>query len=386
MPKYKDLIIKEIKAIPISFPIEIENRVRLGIGNSIKNDAVIVKVVTQGGLTGWGEAHHGRCPGAIAHLINTTIKMLVEGKNANDINDIWNIIYRNQLASHGMGTGACLALSGLDLALWDIKGKYLGLPLYKLLGGSRKSIPAYAGGVALGYQPTERLIEEARPLIEQGYKALKLRVGDNTTDDINRTTGIRKEFGESITLLTDANTGYSLNDVRTIMPFLDELNVGWLEEPFPAHDYRGYYEARKLGRTALAAGENHYTRFEFNRLIEEKNITILQPDLSKSGGLTEVIRIANLASSWRLPIHPHSSKTALNMAASIHLLSAIDNSGYFEADVSKNNLFRDHLTDEKPYNVDENGFVRAIEKPGIGLNVDEVFLKNHPVIEGSSYI
>ena len=93
MPKYKDLIIKEIKAIPISFPIEIENRVRLGIGNSIKNDAVIVKVVTQGGLTGWGEAHHGRCPGAIAHLINTTIKMLVEGKNANDINDINFIFY-----------------------------------------------------------------------------------------------------------------------------------------------------------------------------------------------------------------------------------------------------------------------------------------------------
>ncbi len=386
MPKYKDLIIKEIKAIPISFPIEIENRVRLGIGNSIKNDAVIVKVITEGGLIGWGEAHHGRCPGAIAHLINTTIKMLVEGQNATDINAIWNIIYRNQLASHGMGTGACLALSGLDLALWDIKGKYLGLPLYKVLGGSRKSIPTYAGGVALGYQPTERLIEEARPLIEQGYKALKLRVGDNTTDDISRITGIRKEFGESITLLTDANTGYSLNDVRTIMPFLDELNVGWLEEPFPAHDYRSYYEAKKLGRTALAAGENHYTRFEFNRLIEEKNITILQPDLSKSGGMTEVIRVANLASSWMLPIHPHSSKTALNMAASIHLLSAIDNSGYFEADVSKNNLFRDHLTDEKPYNVDENGVVRAIEKPGIGLDVDEVFLKNHPVIEGSSYI
>ena len=119
------LIIHEIKAIPISFPIAKKNRVQLGIGNSIKNDAVIIKVTTKNGITGWGEAHHGRCPGAIAHLVNTTIKLLIEDKNANDIVDIWQRIYHNQLASHGMGTAACLALSGLDLALWDIRGHEL---------------------------------------------------------------------------------------------------------------------------------------------------------------------------------------------------------------------------------------------------------------------
>ena len=105
--------------------------------------------------------------------------------------------------------------------------------------------------------------------------------------------------------------------------------VGWLEEPFPAHDYRSYAMAAGFARVPLAAGENHYTRFEFHRLIEDRTITILQPDLSKTGGITETLRIAALASAWKLPIHPHSSMTGLNMAAAIHLLAAIDNGGYF---------------------------------------------------------
>ncbi len=380
------LIIHEIKAIPISFPIAKNNRVQLGIGNSIKNDAVIIKVTTKNGITGWGEAHHGRCPGAIAHLVNTTIKLLIENKNANDIIDIWQKIYHNQLASHGMGTAACLALSGLDLALWDIRGKAIGLPLYKLLGGNKKEVPSYAGGIALGYQEPDQLIEEAKPLIDSGFKALKLRLGQNLKADASRLEAVRDYFGDDITLMSDANTAYTLEDVRNIMPLLERLNISWLEEPFPAHDYRSYREAKHMGHVPLAAGENHYTRFEFNRLIEDKVVSHLQPDLSKSGGLTEVMRIANLASSWKIPIHPHTSKTALNMAASIHLLSSIDNSGFFEADVSKNNLFRDYLTKEKPYHINDQGMVTALDKPGIGLEVDETFLTEHPVIEGSSYV
>ena len=147
-------------------------------------------------------------------------------------------------------------------------------------------------------------------------------------------TAIRRRFGDDIAILTDANTGYSVDDVRRVMPAMDELAIGWLEEPFPAHDHRSYAMAKGFGRTPLAAGENHYTRFEFHRVIEDGNITILQPDLSKSGGITEVQRIAAAASMWKLPIHPHSSMTGLNHAVSIHFLASIDNGGYFEADLS----------------------------------------------------
>ena len=135
----------------------------------------------------------------------------------------------------------------------------------------------------------------------------------------------------------------------------------------------------------LAAGENHYTRFEFDRVIEDGAITILQPDLSKTGGITEALRIAAMASAYKLQVNPHTSMTGINMAASIHFLAAIDNGGYFEGDVSRNNHFRDTLT-TTPYTVGKDGCVRPLEKPGIGVEVDEDFIRKHPVIEGPSYV
>ena len=377
--------ITEVRAYPTSFQIPAANRVALGIGTAVKRDAVIVKVTTDEGLAGWGEAHHGRAHTAVAKLIETTLKQLVVGMDADDVNGVWDKMYRFQLASHGMGAGACLAMSGIDMALWDIRGKARSLPLYRLLGGRRKPIAAYAGGVSLGYQPPPDLIAEARKSIDAGYKAIKLRVGDSPERDIERLRAVREEFGQALVVLTDANIGYRLEHVRRVMPVMDELGIGWLEEPFPAHDYRSYREARTYGRTPLAAGENHYTRFEFNRVLEDGAITILQPDLSKTGGITEALRIAALASAWKLPIHPHSSMTGLNHAATIHFLASIDNGGYFEGDVSRGNRFRDELV-ANPGEIDRDGNVWPLEAPGLGLEVNEEFLAAHPPIEGPGYI
>jgi D-galactarolactone cycloisomerase len=380
-----DLKIAEIRAFPTSFPVPPENRVALGIGTAIKRDAVVVKVTTAGGLVGWGESHHGRAHTSVAKLIETTLRQLVLGMDAADVVGVWKRIYDKQLASHGMGAGTCLAMSGIDMALWDIRGKAAGMPLYKLLGGSRKAIPAYAGGVSLGFQPVEELLNELRKSLDAGYKAVKLRVGDTPKRDLERIRAVRKACGDDLVILTDANTGYSVSDARKVLPEMDALGVGWLEEPFPAHDYRSYRMAKGFGRTPLAAGENHYTRFEFNRVIEDGAITILQPDLSKTGGITEALRVAAMASAWKLPIHPHSSMTGLNHAASIHFLAAIDNGGYFEGDVSKANKFRDDLV-SRPYEVDPDGNVWPLEKPGLGLEVDERFLAKHPAIEGPGYL
>jgi len=380
-----DLRITDIKAYPTSFPVPKESQVRLGIGTSVKRDAVVVKVSTAGGLVGWGESHHGRAHTAIAKLIETTLRQLVVGMDAADVVGVWNRIYRMQLASHGMGAGTCLAMSGIDCALWDIRGQAAGMPLYKLLGGAFRGIPAYAGGVSLGYQPAAELNEEIAKNLALGYKAVKLRVGDTPRRDLERIRAVRKAHGEDLAILTDANIGYTVADVRAVMPGMDELGVAWLEEPFPAHDYRSYRLAAGYGRTPLAAGENHYTRFEFNRVLEDGSITILQPDLSKTGGITEALRIAAMASAYKLPIHPHSSMTGLNHAASIHFLAAIDNGGYFEGDVSKANRFRDELV-STPYTVDKDGNVWPIDKPGLGLEVDEAFLAKHPPIEGPGYI
>jgi L-alanine-DL-glutamate epimerase-like enolase superfamily enzyme len=311
--------------------------------------------------------------------------MLVVGEDASNVQGVWKKIYGKQLASHGLGAGTAMAMSGIDMALWDIRGKATGWPLYKLLGGVSRPVAAYAGGISLGFQPPAELIEEARIHLAAGYKALKLRLGDNPRDDLARVEAIRKAFGDDLVILTDANIGYSVADARRVMPGLDANGVAWLEEPFPAHDYRSYREAKAFGRVPLAAGENHYTRFEFTRLIDEGVVSILQPDLSKTGGVTEVMKIAAMASAHKLPVHPHTSMTGLNMAASIHVLAALDDPGYFEGDVSRNNLFRDVMVNP-PYTVGADGCVRPLEGPGLGLEVDEDFLLRHPVIEGPSYV
>lgn len=379
------LRIRDITAHALSFPIAPENSVMLGMGRAVKKDTVVVKVTTEGGLVGWGESHHGKAHTAVAQLINTTLRQLAVGMDASDVVGVWDRIYWKQLASHGVGAGCAIAMSGIDMALWDIRGKAVGWPLYKLLGGSRKAVPAYAGGVSLGFQDPSALLDEALPHIEAGYKAIKLRVGDTPARDLMRIEAVRKAVGDEVTILVDANTGYSLADARRVMPALDALNVGWLEEPFPAHDHASYAAARHYGRVPLAAGENHFTRYEFNRVIEDRSISILQPDLSKAGGITEMLRIAAMASAYKLQVNPHTCMTGINMAASIHFLAAIDNGGYFEGDVSKNNLYRDRLV-ATPFQVDRQGNVLPLDAPGIGVEVDEAFLAAHPPIEGPGYV
>lgn len=377
--------IRAITAAPISYRVPEGQNVTLGIGRAVKRDAVLVRAETDEGVIGWGEAHHGRCPGAIAKLVDTTISELVVGMDALDVVGVWRRVYQMQLASHGMGYAAVMALSGLDLALWDIRGKVSGWPLYRLLGGASKPIKAYAGGISLGYQEPSSLAEEAARYVSQGYRAVKLRVGDTPRKDIARATAVRKALGDEIEILVDANTGYTLDDVRRVMPAYDDLQIGWLEEPFPAHDYRSYQAAAGLGTTPLAAGENHFTRFEFTRLIEDRAINFVQPDLSKAGGITETMRIAAMTHGWKLSVNPHTSATGINMAATINLLAAVDEPGYFEGDVAQHNPFRDEVGGV-PYKLDDNGCVRPSEKPGLGLDVDEAFIRSHPLIDGPCYV
>ncbi|WP_025809854.1 mandelate racemase/muconate lactonizing enzyme family protein [Pseudomonas chlororaphis] len=377
--------IAEIKAYPLSFRVDPEKGVNLGLGKTIKRDTVVVKVTTEDGIVGWGESHHGRAPGAVAHLVNTTLCELLRGYDARETVKAWSRIYKMQISSHGMGTATAIAMSGIDTALWDIKAKVANMPLYRLLGGSAAGIDAYAGGISLGFQHPGQLVEEVRLLVEQGYRAVKLRVGDTPTNDLMRVAAVRKAFGNELEILVDANTAYTLNDVRKVMPGYAELNVGWLEEPFSPSDAYNYAQAKSLGNVPLAAGENHYTRYEFTRLIEDRSITILQPDVSKTGGISEVMRIAALASAWKIPINPHTCTTGLNMAATIHLLASIDNAGYFEGDVAIENPFRTQLT-SLPYEVDAAGKVHPLERPGLGIEVDEGFIAAHPLIDGPCFV
>ena len=373
--------IVDVKAQALSVPVE--DGIVFGIGKVLRRDTVLVRIETEDGIVGYGESHHGRAAGSIAHIVNSVLRYFLIGEDATDVVGIWQRIYTMQLRSHGLGAATSIAMSGIDQALWDIRGKAVGWPLYKLLGGSSRKIKAYAGGVSLGWSEPAVLCEEVAQALEGNYKAVKLRGGDTPARDIARVAAVREAFGDDLTIMVDANTNYTVADVLKVLPAFEELGVEWLEEPFAPHDHRSYATADR-SNVPLAAGENHYTRFEFHRLIEDGHVGILQPDLSKAGGITEVLRIAALGSAWKLPICPHTATTGLNMAVTIHVLASIDNAGYFEGDISEANLFRDELV-STPYTVAADGTVSPLERPGIGVDVDEDFARAHPFIDGLAY-
>ncbi len=380
-----DMRITSVRAFPISFAVPPEHQVSLGIGRTVKRDAVIVRVDTDEGLRGWGEAHAGRAPTAIAELINTTLATLVTGLDALDAQAVWQRVYRMQLASHGCGAAAVIGLSGIDMALWDIHGKAVGKPLYALLGGERRASEAYAGGITLGFSPPSAVADEAQGYVGAGFRALKLRLGETPVLDCARVRAVRAALPDAIKILTDANTAYSLADVGAVAPTLEDCEVGWLEEPFPAHDYRAYRSAARITRLPLAAGENHYTRFDFERLRDDGAVTVWQPDLSKTGGITEGLRIARLAAAAGIAIHPHTSLTGLNMAASLHLLAVLPNAGYFEADATAYNPFRDELCSPS-YAAVPGVVYQPPTEAGLGITINEDFLAASAAITGPGYV
>lgn len=378
-----DLRIRSVEAFAISFAMPQDRIVRHGIGAAVKRDTVLVKVQTECGVVGWGEAHHGRGPTSIADLINSTLSHFLEGRSAAAPMDAWAAIYARHLASHGQGAGTMIALSGIDMALWDARGRYWNTPCHLLMGGERKPVRAYAGGVSLGFQPAEKLVEEVAALVAANWRAVKLRFGDGVERDLPRLQAVRRAFPD-LTIMVDVNCAYSLADLRRAAPALRDCEVLWLEEPFPAHDHRSYAEAKLLlGGVPLAAGENHYGRFEFHRLLEDGSVGIFQPDLSKAGGPTEVLRIADMAGAWKIPICPHIATGGLNHAATVHLLSAVDNGGWFEGDASPGNVFRDALCRIEP---DAEGMVFAPQGPGWGVEVDESLIRAHPAIAGPGFV
>lgn len=365
--------IEQIRAYPMK--VALAKSPRLASGNITHRETVLIVVKTDDGLVGYGESHHARAAGTVAAMVNDLLAPLIGRHDATDTVGVWDKVYHRQLRTHGLGQAAVIAMSGIDIALWDIRAKAAGVPLYQLLGGSRRPIKAYAGGVALGLQEPAELVDEALPHVEAGFRALKLRMGEGPAPDLARVRAVRETFGDDMTIMVDANTSYAFSDAVAVVPGLDDMGVYWFEEPFAPHDYRSYAATAALGNTPLAAGENYYTRYEFARLVEERVLSYFQPDVSKVGGVTEFMRVAALASAWRIPICPHSTLTAFNMATTIHCLMAIDNAGYFEADISDNS-FRKELTEE-PYALRPDGTVAIPDRPGIGFEPDMGFVKAH---------
>lgn len=372
--------IKRIQAFALSCPTP--GGAVFAVGRSAKRDMVLVRIETECGIVGYGEAHHAQTPSTIAAFINDALGPSLIGMDAHETEAIWDKSYRHYIATHGPGAAAVIGLSGVDLALWDIKGKDLGQPVYRLLGGKSRPIRAYAGGISLGFQPVDDLKREIEGFIARGYDFMKLRVGDTLEKDLERVSAVRAAFGPEITLAADAGTRYRTADVARIAEVCEAGRLAWLEEPFTPDNLPGYRRLRDLTATPLAAGENHFTRHELRTLISEEVIQFVQADCCKTGGITEILKIAALAGAWHLQFAPHTSASVLSTAASTHVLSVAPNAFIYEADVSAINAFRDELG--TPFEI-VDGTILAPDAPGLGVEIDDTVIEKYPFIPGASY-
>lgn len=375
--------IVRITATAHSVPFE-GGAIRFGLGTNIKRDVVIVRVVDDEGRVGIGESHPGQNPTAMVEIIERGLGKLLIGWDPLDTEGIWERLRRQQIVTHGLGAGSIIGLSGIDIALWDLKGKILTQPIYRLLGGAKKKIRAYAGGLSLGFHPPVELEQEVAKLVAQGYTAIKMRVGDTPAKDAERVAHIRRTFGGDLDIAVDAATRYDTRDIPEVIRYCEDNRVFWLEEPFTPDNIQAYAELRSRTSIPIAAGENHYGRYAFRDLFEARAISICQADFTKSGGFTEVKKIADMAAAFHILLAPHTSHSVISAAGNAHLLCALPHGIIYEADVAPVNPFRTDLA-KSSYGV-VDGFIEPPDGPGLGIELNEDVLEKYPIIAGPCYV
>jgi L-rhamnonate dehydratase len=343
---------------------------------------LIVEVFTDSGLVGLGEA--ALAPRLTKQAIDLYLKPILVGANPQDIEYLWQLMYRWTMAFGRKGVGMT-AISAVDIALWDLLGKATGQPVFRLLGGrTKKRIPVYAS--RLYSQPLDALATEARLYKDAGYTAMKLRFGWGPADgaagmyknvDLVRT--VRDVVGDDVDVMADAYMGWTLDYARRMIPLLERFNLRWLEEPVIPDDLGGYVELKKLGRIPIAGGEHAFTQFEVRDLLEARAVDYLQIDTNRVGGITQARKISALAESFGVPVVPHAGQMH-----NYHVVMASVNSPMAEyfppVDVEVGNELFWYIFEGEP--TAERGSIDLRDDlPGLGLTVNERALDQFAVIE-----
>tara|TARA_B100000965_G_scaffold393589_1_gene404700 strand:- start:113 stop:1285 length:1173 start_codon:yes stop_codon:yes gene_type:complete len=360
--------------------------------------AHLVEIETDEGITGWGECFG---PGNIAlankFIVEKVIQPIIKGENPTNKEYLWHKVY-NLLRDSGQKGMPIQALSGIDIALWDILSKKANLPLYQLLGGKcNNKIPVYGYGMMLQNKPVDQLIElfqkEAKEIKEKNFKAMKMKIGIGPKNDLKLVKAVRDAVGPEYKLMVDANHAYNLNDALYVGRGLDDMNIYWFEEPVAPEDYEGYRELKKKLKTNIAGGEAEFTKYGWNQLIKNKCIDIAQPEVCGLGGITEYLKVSALVQSNFIPIINHVWGSAVSVAVNLHLLTAQPDmpGGLFpfksmlEFDTTDKNIFMTDLCNESFSVLDQvkknDGYVKPIENVGIGINPNKDFIKKFEINE-----
>lgn len=346
---------------------------RLGQGaHRIRSrDMALVRVHTDEGLVGIGEAGLFGAPATVqAIAIEHRVKPLLLGEDPFYVEHIWQKVY-GHLGRSGRRGFLLSSLSGVDMAIWDIIGKALDTPLYKVLGASRDRVPAYAcGGFYAEGKSTEDLAEEMASYVDQGFRAVKMKIGGlQMALDVARVKAVRRSIGDSCRLMVDANNMYSPKDAIRMAHAIQEYDITWFEEPVNTDDIEGSAHVVASIEIPVAGYETEDTRYGYRELIARRAVDIAMPDVLWSGGITECRRMAALAAAYNVPSSAHGGFNAPSLAAGLHLLASLPHGGMLEMNLYPN-PFRDEIVTE-PLTIDSDGNARLPEKPGLGVELDE---------------
>ncbi|MCL4159575.1 UNVERIFIED_CONTAM: hypothetical protein GTU68_013390 [Idotea baltica] len=279
------------------------------------------------------------------------------------------------------------AISAIDVALWDLKGKILNLPVHTLLGGKkRERITPYATGMYFSKSDNlaDKLAAEAKTYADEGFKAMKIKVGLTVEEDIENVKKVRQAIGPNVKLMVDSNHAYNFREAVFLANAIEKYDIGWFEEPVSPEYYDQYAQLRSKTSIPIAGGECEYLRFGFQRLISAKAVDIIQPDICATGGLTEAKRIGVLASTNGIEVVPHGWGTGIALAASTHFIANLDvmpgrlrpSPCFMEYDRTENGL-RDKLTSPGLNLI--NGEIEISNKPGLGIEVNEEVIKAYSI-------
>ncbi|HET8825266.1 MAG TPA: L-rhamnonate dehydratase [Terriglobales bacterium] len=342
------------------------------------HDWLIVEVFSDNGLIGIGNA--ALSPQVTRQVIELYLKPILFGADPWDIELLWQQMYRKTMAFGRKGIGM-VAISAVDIALWDLLGKSAKQPVYRLLGGRTKPrIPVYAS--RLYSSPLDELAGEAKRYKDEGYRAMKLRFGWGPTDgaagmqrNIELVRAVRKTVGDEIDVMADAYMGWTLDYAKRMLPLLEPFHLRWLEEPVIPDDIHGYAELKACGRIPIAGGEHEFTIYGFRQLLEASAVDYIQFDTNRVGGISQARKICALAEAHSVPVIPHAGQMH-----NFHVVMASLNSPMAEyfpvVDVEVGNELFWYIFDGEPKA--KGGFVDLDDSvPGLGLTINEDSLKQN---------
>jgi D-arabinonate dehydratase/D-galactarolactone cycloisomerase len=342
----------------------------------------IVKVYTDVGVTGIGECISRLAPTATRDIVEA-IKPVLIGRDPRDVDTIWEMLY-GIMMNRGHTKGFYIeAISGIDIALWDAVAKHAEVPLYKLLGGLHNDpLECYASSIF--FRGLENSVKEAQDYVEAGYGAIKIKIGKDPLQDVELVQAIRDAVGPAIRLMVDANCGYDVPTAVRVGKKLEEADIYWFEEPITPDNLDGYRRLSSTLNIPIAAGETEFTRYGFRDLITRGGIGIVQPNVSRTGGVTECKKIAAIASAHHVPYAPHTGSSSLVcLAASLQISAYLPGFLIYEYmradwDVDWENPLRTRLAQE-PFEEFEDGYLAVPQKPGIGMELNEETVQEYRV-------